>query len=73
MHPLDRKFLGLFLKRLNDEDNDKTMSMRSGFSGPDALVEYSKRAGYLKALDDVREWLEQIKKMDDDDLPQRKA
>lgn len=49
------------------------MSMRSGFTGPDALVEYSKCAGYLKALDDIRTWLEDIKKADDDELPSRKA
>lgn len=60
----DRAFMHRLFKRINDADTARTIQVRSAQSMD--YADYKERCGYLRALDDVRDWCQEIAESDDD-------
>ena len=55
------------LKRITEQDNERTVQVRGAMSLD--YADYKERCGYLRALDDVRVWCQEIAETDDEARP----
>ena len=64
MHAADRVFMKRLITKINEHDLDRTKQVRGGSAQDHA--DYMNRCGYLRALDDVVTWCNEIAETEDD-------